>query len=241
MNTFSAHTLLALVTALLFASASAASAQALSDTGSNGRWQLGFHFGELPWDGSFKPGVSFGYHFNDLVYVGAVYQIADRIQRNGRSFNAQAVDLAGLDASSERVGQRAYLQVRARPHRLSPYVSAGLVFNDRDTETIQFDARDRTVGEYASVSAISITQSRPAGLRPALGFGYSYRMPSGVELHTEWAGWWMFGAPTPTVDITGADLTDEAAGILEDRIVEAFTSSPFNTYHVFQIGVGYTW
>ena len=237
-------TLLAHITLVLFIStfcASAASAQTLPDAGRSGRWQLGVHFGELPWDGSFKPGVSFGYHFNDLVYVGAVYQVADRIQRNGRSFNAQSVELAGLDASSERVGQRAYVQVRARPHRLAPYVSAGFVFNDRDTETIQFDARERIVGEHTSASAISITQSRPAGLRPALGFGYSYRMPSGVELHTEWSGWWMFGAPTPTVDITGADLTPEASALLEDRIVKAFTSSPFNTYHVFQIGVGYTW
>lgn len=207
----------------------------------NGRWHIGLEFGELPWHGSFKPGLAIGYHVNDYVYAGFVYQIADAIRRDGSSFNAQAIKLDGLTCSSERVGQRAYLQMRLRPHRLAPYASVGLAFNDRDTEIIRFDNRLREIGGERVTGAPRITLSRPAGLRPALGFGYSYTFPSGLALFTEWAGWWIVGAPEPDIDIAGALMSARAQSLLRTSITEDFTSSPFNTYHVFQIGVGYTW
>lgn len=204
-------------------------------------WTVGIEFGEIPMRGSFKPGLSIGYHFNDFIYVGAVYQIRDNIERNGSSFNAKAINLEGLTGSSEKVGQRGYLQARVRPHRLAPYASIGLVFNDRDTETIRFDDRQRTIGGVNQSGEIVISQSRPRGLRPALGLGYSYTLPTGLELFTEWSGWWMFGAPRPEVHIAGENISSTSIQVLEDNIIKEFQSSPFNTYHVFQIGVGYTW
>ena len=204
-------------------------------------WTVGIEFGEIPMRGSFKPGLSIGYHFNDFIYIGAVYQIRDKIERNGSSFNAQAIALDGLMSSSEKVGQRGYLQARIRPHRLAPYASIGFVFNDRDTETIRFDDRQRTIGGVNRSGEIIITQSRPSGLRPAFGLGYSYTLPTGIELFTEWSGWWMFGAPKPEVDIAGQDISESSIRVLKENIIKEFQSSPFNTYHVFQIGVGYTW
>lgn len=217
---------------------SGANAQPVAMTG---RWHVGVEFGEIPFHGSFKPGLAVGYHFNDLVYAGVVYQLRDAIRRDGTSFNAKAVSLDGLVGSSERVGQRAYVQLRLRPHRLAPYASVGFVFNDRDTETIRFDDRSRTISAEQVEGALRVTQSRAPGLRPALGLGYGYTFASGLTLFTEWAGWWLFGAPAPTVNIEGDHITRAAEGRLRGRIVDAFTSSPFNTYHVFQIGVGYIW
>lgn len=206
-----------------------------------GRWHLGLEFGEIPVHGSFKPGLSFGYHVNDLVYIGVVYQIRDSIKRNGTSFNAQAIGFDGLLSSSEHVGQRGYLQVRLRPHRYAPYASLGVVFNDRDTETILFDDRQHHIGHESVEGNLWIIQSRPRGIRPALGLGYSYVFASGVELFTEWSGWWLFGAPTPEVTMGGTALSDATEALLHQRIVDKFKSSPFNTYHVFQMGVAYTW
>lgn len=206
-----------------------------------GRWHVGLEFGEIPFHGSFKPGLVLGYHVSELMYVGVLYQIRDKIQRNNTSFNARAIDLDGLRTSSEQVGQRGYLQVRVRPHRLSPFASLGLVFNDRDTEMIMFDTRARLIHGEVVDGALVVTQSRPSGWRPALGLGYSYTFPQGIEVFTEWAGWWLFGAPTPDVTFSGAFLSETTADALRDAIEEEFTSSPFNTYHVFQLGVGYNW
>lgn len=224
---------------LLGALAAASSAQAQAEE-RPGYFHVGLELGELPFNGSFKPGISVGYHFNDLFYVGFVYQLADSIQRDGTSFNAQAVGLSGLTGSSETVGQRAYLQARIRPHRLAPFVSVGFVFNDRDTETIEFDARTRDIAGQRLSGPVKIVQSRPAGLRPALGLGYSYRFDTGVELFAEWSGWWMFGSPEPEVNIEAEQLGAAARSALDRRIRDAFTSSPFNSYHLFQLGAGYT-
>ena len=230
---------LAALTAALLTTACSSAVRA-QDSVLDGAFHIGLEFGELPSWGSFKPGISIGYHFTELVYVGFVYQVADSIQRNGSSFNAASVGLDGLLSSSETVGQRAYLQARIRPHRYSPYVSLGFVFNDRDTETITFDDRTRTITGNQVDGAIKIVQSRPAGLRPALGFGYSYTFDNGVELFTEWAGWWMFGAPEPELKFEAPGLAAASEAALRTRIVDEFTASPFNTYHTFQLGAGYT-
>lgn len=207
----------------------------------NGRWHVGLEFGEIPIQGSFKPGLSVGYHFNAFLYAGVVYQIRDHIQRDGRSFNAKAIALDGLIGSSENVGQRAYAQMRLRPHRLAPYVSLGVVFNDCDTETIEFDARNRIIAGQSVDGVLEIVQKRPRGIRPALGLGYSYTLDSGFEIFTEWSGWWVNDAPTPVIEFSGAQMHTTVQDHLRGHIVESFKSSIFNIYHVFQIGVGYTW
>lgn len=204
-----------------------------------GRWHVGIELGEIPFHGSFKPGISVGYSFNDFCYAGVVYQIRDHIQRDHSSFNAQAIQLPGLERSSEQVGQRAYVHMRLRPHRLAPFVSLGFVYNDADTETIQFDDRERLIGDRLIRGPLKIVQKRPRGFRPALGLGYGYVFDSGFEVFAEWAGWWFQKAPKPQLEISGVNdvvvLQD-----LENRIVRSFQSSIFNTYHIFQVGVGYT-
>ena len=202
-------------------------------------WQVGLHLGELPWDGSFKLGFHAGYQFNDYIYLGFSYQIPDRISRGNSSFNAQATGLSGLVSSREVVGQRMYLQARLRPHRLSPYLSLGLVYNDRDTETLRFDDRLRRIGEGDYEGTVTIVQSRPPGLRPALGLGYEYTFNGSLSVYTEWSGWWLFGAPTPDVEISGVPLSESDAQALTQTIVSEFESSPFNAYHIFQLGLGY--
>ena len=205
-----------------------------------GRWSVALELGELPMGGSFKAGISVGYHVSQHAWLGVVYQLADSIRRNGSSFNAQSAGLDGLLGSAERVGQRAYLQARVRPHRRSPYVSLGLVFNDRDTERMRFDGRTRDVGGAGHSGPLVATVSRPPGLRPALGLGWAGTSPRGVTAFVEWAGWWMFGAPEPEVEIGATDLDPAFAEVVQGRIRDHFTGSPFNSYHIFQIGLGYT-
>lgn len=188
---------------------------------------VGLNLGELPWQGSFKPGVSAGYHFNRFIYAGALYQISDSIQRDKTSFNAKGIGVPGLQTSREDVGQRFLLHTRLRPHRLSPFLSVGLVFNDQDRE----------VSRYAG--DITVVQTRQRALRPAIGVGYAYTFDFGLQLSTEWAGW-VFEKPTPDVKVSGGNLSAAEQAAIERRAVNNFKGSITNAYHVFSIGVGYT-
>lgn len=217
-----------------------ASAAAQSDP-LGGRLSVAVEFGEIPFHGSFKAGISVGYHLNDHAWIGFAYQIPDSIRRNDSSFNAQGTGLAGLEESREDVSSRAAFALRIRPHRYAPHATLGFVYNGRDTEELAFDGRSRVVRGSAIEGPIAIRMSRAPGLRPALGLGYGYTHDSGVQVFADWAGWWMFGAPTPDLSIDGEGLTEEATSDLHRTITRDFESSPFNTYHVFQMGVGYTW
>jgi hypothetical protein len=206
----------------------------------DGRWTAAVEFGELPLNGSRKVGLSLGYHLNEHVWVGIAYQIPDAIQRGETSFNANSLGLQGLTSSREAVGQRAYLQGRLRPHRHAPYISVGAVFNDRDTETMAFDDRGRDAGGHGAMGEIHLQVSRPPALRPAVGLGYGWTSASGVTAFVEWSGWWLRAAPDPDVTIHCEGATDGFAREVERRLRSHFTSSLFNTYHIFQMGVGVT-
>lgn len=204
----------------------------------DGRWTLALELGELPVQGSFKLGLSAGYHWNEHVWVGFAWQRPDEIRRGASSFNAGATGLDGLVWTRERVGRRAYLQARVRPHRFSPFVSMGAVFNARDTETMSFDDRVRSAGGAAASGPVTVRSSRRGAVRPALGLGYQWTSRDGLTLFAEWAGWWLRGAPEPEVAVA-APGADPAFGAEVDRRLRShFTSSVFNTWHIFQVGVG---
>jgi hypothetical protein len=102
-----------------------------------------------------------------------------------------------------------------------------------------FDERARTIGHGRYDGSLTIRESRPRALLPALGLGYSYTFDFGLELSTAWAGW-LFGTPEADVAIdssTAIAPEDEAA--LRAHINEGFGSTITNKYHVFHIGAGY--
>ncbi|MCA9667837.1 MAG: hypothetical protein KC503_19690 [Myxococcales bacterium] len=202
-------------------------------------FMIGLNLGELPWQGSFKLGVTLGYHINEHAYVGVMYQIPDHIKRDGSSINAGAVGLAGLSSSSESVGHRLLVETRLRPHRYAPYVTLGVVLNAADTETISFDDRTRDIAGQSYSGRITIKQTRPLGIRPAIGLGYGYTFDFGLSLNVQWSGWVFAKAPAPEIEIDSPTLDAKARRFLEQRITDKFQKSPFNLYHVFALGVGY--
>lgn len=187
---------------------------------------VGLNLGELPWGGSFKPGVSLGYQLNEYAYAGLTYQLGDSIRRDEGSFNATGIGLDGLMRSEEDVSHRFMASVRLRPHRLAPYASLGMVYNGRDTETSSY------------MDGTTVVQSRPSAFRPALGVGYEYTLDSGVSLNVEWAGW-VFDKPTPEVTLTGGQRSASEEAALRERIDDNFKSHITNSYHMFSMGAGY--
>lgn len=202
-------------------------------------WEVGIGLGELPTGGSFKPSISFGYHFNDKLYTGFIYQFKDEISRNGSSFNAKSSGLDGLVKASEKVAQRFLLQVRYTPVKNGPYLSGGLVFNGKDRETMQFDDRVRPFSGESHSGTIEIQQTRPAGWGLALGLGYQYNFKNGLSAGFEWTpAWGQF--PSPSYEFAGtSNLSDAYQNSLRQKMDEGFKSSLTNMYKVFHIGVAY--
>ncbi|WP_424961834.1 hypothetical protein [Ekhidna sp.] len=202
-------------------------------------WQIGFGLGELPTGGSFKPSITIGYHFNEKVYAGIIYQFKDEISRGSSSFNAKSTDLEGLSSSSEDVAKRFLFQVRYTPIKNGPFLSGGFVFNGRDTETMRFDDRTRQIYNEPHSGTIKIQQTRPAGWGLALGLGYQYNFKNGFSTGFEWTpAWGQY--PSPLYQFGGtANLSSEAQANLKKRMDDGFNSSVTNMYKVFHIGVAY--
>lgn len=202
-------------------------------------WQVGFGLGELPTGGSFKPSITVGYHFNEKVYAGIIYQFKDEISRSNSSFNAKSTNLEGLTSSSEDVAQRFLFQVRYTPIKNGPYLSGGFVFNGMDTETMIFEDMNREIAGEPVSGTIEIQQTRPAGWGLALGIGYQYNFKNGFSAGFEWTpAWGQY--PTPSYEFGGtSNLSDTAQNKLKHKMDEGFKSSVTNMYKVFHIGVAY--
>ncbi|MCB9290964.1 MAG: hypothetical protein H6560_26910 [Lewinellaceae bacterium] len=206
----------------------------------NRYWQVGVGLGELPVGGSFKPSLAFGYHFNDKLYAGVIYQFRDQISRNGSSFNAKATGLDGLVSAREEVARRWLLQMRYTPFRNAPYLSAGYVYNGKDREAMTYDVRSRAIDGETYEGSVNIRQSRPAGGGLALGIGYQYNFRNGLAINAEWTPAWFRGYPQPKYSFSGtAALPPDTKAALQERMDEAFKSSVTNLYKVFHFGLSY--
>lgn len=203
-------------------------------------WQIGIGFGEIPYKGSFKPSLTFGYHLNERLYFGFVYQFKDKIQRDGSSFNVQASGLDGVASSQEQVAQRMMLHGRYTPFKQGPFISFGLVYNGHDVENMHFDARDRMIQGLEYAGSIGIIQSRPSGWGPALGVGYQYNFRNGLSLNAEWSPAWFTKIKEPDYQFAdSADLSPETQTYLANKMTDKFQSTVTNRYKVFHIGLAY--
>lgn len=209
----------------------------------SGVMEVSVGFGEIPFlSGSFKPSVSIGYHVNEYLYVGWTVQLRDVLERGTESFNAVDTGLGGVEATREETGVRSLLSVRLRPHRLSPFVSLGVLFNGSDTEVMRFDARERRIGDGTYDGAIVMEQTRPFGIRPAIGLGYQYTFDSGLSLSMELAGAFFLPPPDPVIRIeSSASMSEADLAALHDRTASVFADNFHNRYHLFQLGAGYVW
>lgn len=208
----------------------------------DGVWSLTVGFGEIPFlAGSFKPSVGFGYHFNRFIYVGTIVQLADFIERGEESFNAVNAKIDGLISTRERTGPRMLLGARLRPHRYSPYLSLGAVFNGTDVETMEFDDRTRTLDVTEYTGSFDVEVARPFGIRPAFGLGYAYTFDGGVVLNVEFSGAWLFKPAEPRIRVIDDRMPEDVRRFVVERFSAAYNDNVHNRYHLFNLGLGYAW
>lgn len=207
----------------------------------NNSWQVGFTFGEIPiLSGSFKPGLTVGYHFNEHLMAEFTYQFKDYLQRDDESFNAVNIGFDGLNSSKETTGERLFLGLRFKPLEWSPYLTAGFVMNMDDVETIKYDRRERTIGNNLYDGDLKIVQKRKTGIAPAVGFGFQYDFSNGISINTSFAMAFFNDIPTPsTIISSSAEISESDLELLKDKIDEEYKGNFHNRYHIFNLGVSY--
>ncbi|MEZ5015799.1 MAG: outer membrane beta-barrel protein [Flavipsychrobacter sp.] len=206
----------------------------------NNSWQVGLGLGELPIGGSLKPSITLGYHFNEHLYVGVIYQTADKIKRDKSSFNVKASELSQLTQAKEDVAQRLLVQCRYTPVRYAPYISLGFVYNGSDVETMNFAPANRIINGNTYNGDLQITQTRKAGSGLAIGIGYQYNFNNGLSINAEWTPAWFTPIPTPEYSFSGTTiLSSQDKQFIKDKMTDGFKSSVTNRYKVFHIGVAY--
>ncbi len=177
------------------------------DAATPGTFEMGLTFGEIPvLSGSFKPGVSLGYHFNEYLYIGGVLQAKDYLKRNDESYNAKNTGISGLQKSREAVGERFMAQVRVTPMKHLPYISAGWVWNNPDVETMEFKP-DKDSGVWGE--RLTLIQTRPSGHGPGLGIGYQYDFNNRISGYTDFTMAWFGDIAQPQFKLVDGTETQE--------------------------------
>lgn len=204
-------------------------------------WQLGLTFGEIPiLAGSFKPGVTLGYHFNENLMAEFTFQLKDYLQRDDESFNAQNIGLEGLNEAKETTGERIFLGLRYKPWDWSPYLTAGFVYCIEDVETMKYAKRERLIGENNYNTDVTIIQKRESGFAPAFGFGYQYDFDNNISINTSFAMAFLTDIVEPDVEINSNEKIDENdLDILTKKIKSVYDDNFHNRYHIFNLGIIY--
>lgn len=206
-------------------------------------WSIEVGFGEIPFlSGSFKPSVSFGYYANQYFYVGGTVQLHDILERGTASFNARNTGLGHIDSTREVTGIRSLIGARIRPHRYAPYMAVGMLFNGSDREEMQFGDTERIIGANTYTGTVTVVQTRPWAIRPAVGLGYGVQFQNGVTFSAELTGAFYWRAPAPEIQIVHhAGLTDADERQFVKKMQKEFKDNFHNRYHLFNIGAGYVW
>ncbi len=204
-------------------------------------WQVGIGFGEIPFlSKSFKPSFTLGYRFNQYVYIGAIYQLVDNIERNSNSYDAQSVGFDGLLSSKEKVGIRSLIHMRVTPIKYGPFISMGVVMNNDDKETVEFDSRTRMIGDNYYDGNTTVTLTRKGAVRTALGLGYEYNFNNNIGLNAEWTFNIFNSIPSKIIELqSDNEILESDTKSFKENLSNDLGSNFHNRYHIFHIGATY--
>lgn len=202
----------------------------------------GLELGEIPIKGSRKFGLSFGYNNWSVSW-----QRADTIQRDDASFNAESLGWDGLIGSSESVGARSQLlkswplwRVKQGSAFWVPYLTTGWVWNGNDTERLRFDGREHDAAGGTLKGPVTVQIRRPSGHGLAVGAGFLWQWASSGQIYCHWTGALLSESPIPDVRAQGRHLTSEQAQWIQQRIRRDFSQRITNRYHLFSLGVRFS-
>lgn len=197
-------------------------------------------FGEVPEiANSFKPAIGFSRRY-DYFEWGVVYQFEDRLDRGKESFNAQ-FGQDGLRSAKETTGHRAMLQGKVYPWREYFYISFGVMNGGKDKEKMVFDSRNRQIGANRYDSSLDVTISRDQSTEPVLGVGVDIPVTDSLSFTMDFSMASFGAVPDPKIELsTSATVAQADLAALEAEIRDNYKSNFHNRYHLFNVGVQYS-
>lgn len=186
-------------------------------------------------------GLSVGYHFSELVYVGVTHQL----EFSGDSFNGRrgAFDeetplygQQGVDNDDRDFGARSAIEVRFSPWDFGVYFAGALLYVDGDEQEVKWDVRGRRVGRGDYITGLTADIEGNAVLTPAGGVGVNHVFDFGLSLN----GGILIGIlqpGTPDVEVTATDsgVTGDDLRRFRDKIEVEFVDLPV----MLHLAVGY--
>jgi hypothetical protein len=197
-------------------------------------------------------GVSLGYHFSDLLYLGVTRQfgLTGNRFRGGHWMAGDGHDQDGHDMHGESglygqegvtdddldSGDRTGVELRFSPEPFGVYLAIGALILEPDREQVTWDERSRTVGQgnYTTGLRADIESRRSA--IPALGAGINHVFEGGLSLG---AGF-LYGVREPDppqveVTATNSDVSAADRERFRRKIRDDFYGPPL----MFHLAAGY--
>ncbi len=198
-----------------------------------------FGFGEIPiLAGSFKPSLGY-FHRLDQLEAGVYLQLKDELQRDQETFNTD-FGQDGLFSSKEETGNRAMLQARLFLFSRLFFMSIGILSGGKDTETMVFDSRLRTLNNTEYETPISVQLEREQKLAPAFGIGVAYPLSQQWLLTSDFTMAWFGSVPKPNVILsTSAPVSNADLVWLKQTVKDKYASNFHNRRQLFNLGIEY--
>jgi len=188
-------------------------------------------------------GLSVGYHFSELIYVGATRQFGVAGNRfHGRNWMGGSGDGHGMHDQNDEdglygqrgvaddqfeYGDRTGIEVRFSPERFGVYLALGVLILEPDQEQVVWDERSRIVGQGSYTTGLTADIEGKRATVPAVGAGINHVFQGGLSLG---AGF-LYGVekpdpPSVRVSATNSTVSQSDLDRLEARIRRDFNDLP---------------
>jgi hypothetical protein len=179
-----------------------------------------------------RPQINLGYHFNDVVYIGAMMRAA-YTSENEENYGIKGMD---SDSSEEAEAYRLGTEIRFSPFKLGFYMALGLIFTGEDEIKNSYEKLSQKIGNNTYNTDIDLNIKRKSTFGGAYGLGYIHIFDSGFSLGA--GTLWSQTEPDLDIEVTTKDEVILASDLssLKDNIEKIEKE---NTVDLFYLSIGY--
>ncbi len=191
-------------------------------------------------------GLTVGYHFNDLIYVGATHQFELSGEDHGVgggffvSEDRPLYEQQGVLDNNLDLGARSAIEVRFSPWEFGLYFAAGVIHVQATEQHVVWDQRGRRVGQGDYIAGLTADVEGGKVTAPAVGIGYNHVFGFGLSLGIGiLVGLREPDSPNVGVSATNPGVTDNVSEadlqLFRDKVADEFPDEPV----MFHVAFGY--
>ena len=183
-------------------------------------------------------GLTVGYHFNDLIYVGATHQLklsgVEHDVPRGLTDSCQVCPLYEQQGDLKNdldLGARSAIEVRFSPWKFGLYFAAGVIQVQATEQHVVWDQRGRRVGQGDYITGLTADVVGGKVTAPAVGAGFNHVFEAGLSLNIGiLVGLRGPDGPDVRVSATNPGVTDDVSEadlqLFRDKVADNFPDEP---------------